>query len=200
MKREEVQSVWSYNIGVSEMNTRVFSPTISILLTMAAVFASGNVAAQSATRQLVGFTNATATGDAGLLVMDRSCYLEFPHSRMCTTDEIVATIDPPLTAGREYAWAHSVLVASLASRSSVFDSVGIEYELGSNHRPNCAGWAYTGTFGPVIATDSGSASIRPCSDPRRVACCGFKESPIIFADGFDDGTTDAWSSTKGDVK
>ncbi len=142
-----------------------------ILLLSASLAASTGAIAETSNIQLVGFTTATATGDAGILTFHKLCFAEFPGSRMCTSDEIVATIDPPLTAGTEYAWVHSVLVASLASRSSVFDSLGIEYELGFNHRPNCAGWAYTGPFGPVIATDSGSATVHACTEANRIACC-----------------------------
>ena len=41
--------------------------------------------------QLVGFSTATVTGDAGVLGMLDACHQDFPASRMCSSEEIVKT-------------------------------------------------------------------------------------------------------------
>ena len=148
---------------------------------------------EAADWQLFGFTTQSTIGDAGVPAMNRLCSTEYPGSRLCTTDEIVATIDPRLEPTRRFAWVHSDLTVGLSANSIVFDSLGKAISLGNGHSPNCEGWSYSATSAVTITTDSGSALVKPCSVARPLACC-MDATTILFRDGFEDGTTDAWAS------
>lgn len=180
--------------SVSRRNgERTWSQTASLGLATLATLALSLGTAGAADWQLFGFTTGVTTGDAGITGMNRLCSTEYPGSRLCTTDEIVGTIDPRLETLRRFAWVHSDLTIGLSSTNTVYDSLGKAISLGNGHTPNCEGWSYSSTWAVTITTDSGSALVKPCSVARPLACC-MDATTILFRDGYEDGTTDAWAS------
>ena len=59
--------------------------------------------------QLVGFATATRLGDAGVLVFTLACQEEFLGSRMCSSIEVLETVDVPSLAG-SFAWVRPTLM------------------------------------------------------------------------------------------
>lgn len=147
---------------------RIWTAAVLCLCGLMAV--AGPVSAQTPEFQLVGFSTATATGDAGILGLNKLCHNEFPGSRLCVSDEVIATVNPTLEVTREYAWVHSKLVVSLSAAQNVYDATGKALSV-PGHSPNCEGWSYQATWGMTITTDSGAAINRLCSESNRVACC-----------------------------
>ena len=58
--------------------------------------------------QFVGFSEPGVSG--GILGLNRACHAAFPSSRMCTTVEIMETVNPPMPAGD--GWVRPVLQAA----------------------------------------------------------------------------------------
>ena len=169
---------------------------VTLLLGACGVVFPRDVTAQEVPEELVGFTSSTATGSVGLAHLHELCDSEFTGTRMCTTAEIVATVNPPLTIDSNYAWVHTTIVASSNYANSLFDATGKLLSLDQGVAPNCDGWSYANTVTVAITTDTGAAHLRSCADANLVACCG-RFARTIFADGFEDGTTDSWDSTTG---
>ena len=174
-------------------STRRFLLT-ALLLGVRCVVSPIDVGAHEVSERLVGFTTSTATGSVGLTRLHELCHSEFSGSRMCTTEEIVASVDPPLATDREFAWVHTTIVASSDHANSLFDVTGKLLSLDQAVSPNCDGWSYPNTTTVAITTDTGAAILRSCADANRVACCG-RFTHTIFADGFEDGSTGSWSSS-----
>lgn len=134
-----------------------------------------DVGAQEVSERLVGFTSSTATGSVGLARLHELCHSEFSGSRMSTTEEIVASVDPPLATDLEYAWVHTTIVASSDYANSLFDATGKLLSLDQAVSPNCDGWSYPNTTTVAITTDTGAAILRSCADANRIACCSPSE-------------------------
>ena len=177
----------------SEVRGRRFAP-VFIVIAAVGTLTVPEVPAQTPTFRLVGFSQTTARGDTGILHLNGICHSEFPGSRMCTSAEVVATVDPPMTINSNFAWVHTTIVASSGYFNSLFDTTGKLLSLDQAVSPNCDGWSYPNTTTVAITTDTGAAILRSCADANRVACCG-RFTHTIFADGFEDGSTGSWSST-----
>ena len=65
--------------------------------------------ASSSPLQLVGFTSTIHNGGLGLFGFARLCQLEFPDSRMCTTQEAANSINIPAGLPAGNAWVRLVL-------------------------------------------------------------------------------------------
>lgn len=123
------------------------------------------VAGSKAGPGLVGFTNATFTGDAGYLNYNRACAAEFSRARMCDTEEIVKTVNPPTffsPPGGDLAWVRP----SLADSDAVL----------ADSKADCNNWK--SLAGDGLAVQNGSISqgyghISPvrCDVARPVSCC-----------------------------
>ncbi len=116
--------------------------------------------------QLLGFTSATYTGYmGGHFGVTKKCQQEFPESRMCTLEEVAATIAIP--AGLSgVAWIHK---GRNYGAGAIFDA----YVIGDG----CLSWtdADQNRVGPVVDTDGGwSTTSARCSESRPIACCGVK--------------------------
>ncbi len=124
--------------------------------------------------QLVGFTNATFAGDAGVLGMSRGCAVELPGSRMCDSLEVLETSAVPDLTGRPRAWVRPSPVPG-GTPGRVVDASGAQEE------PNnltCIAWSFatSGNSGLTVSTDGSffaeaSAERGRCDVPRPVACC-----------------------------
>jgi hypothetical protein len=140
-------------------------------------------AAGSGELQLVGFTTTTTTGDAGILNLSRMCAQEFKNSRICTTEEVVRSVDPPpppASPGPTAAWVHATFRSSLvfpaaqgdANEGSlyVFDPTGGTRE--TRVSATCDGWTDSTTNGTVVRFDPyGEIADTECDQSLRVSCC-----------------------------
>lgn len=125
--------------------------------------------------QLVGFSSSTFTGSAGLLLMSRSCSIQYPASRMCSTTEVAQTAVFPEVGlpPSSYAWVRSdkvsAAVAGQFSNTLVIDAVqGV----------SCNGWSTNGTSTNGLAVGGeGSFVERECNSNLFVACCALIPVP-----------------------
>lgn len=124
--------------------------------------------------QLVGFTSSTFNGAAGLLLMSRSCSIQYPASRMCSTTEVAQTAVfpdvglPPST----FAWVRSDKVS--ASLGSVSGSLIID----AVQATSCRGWSTDEATSDGLAVGGeGSFVERDCSSTIPVACCALIAVP-----------------------
>jgi len=133
--------------------------------------------------QLVGFTSATYTGAmGGHFGVTQKCQIEFPNSRMCSVEEVVATTTVPTGLSGE-PWVHKVINAG----GGVIFNVNLHL-----HDENCSGWrshvriSSSGTAIPIggqfIESDgtlplSGPsiggvpAQYHNCTESHPIACC-----------------------------
>ena len=89
------------------------------------------------TLSFVGLTTATFTGGVGVGTFNRGCNGQFPGSRICTSEEYIKSVNPPLHPFSIGGWLHPVIVSG--------DNVNgvIEYSSLTEADPNnfsCAGW------------------------------------------------------------
>lgn len=129
---------------------------------------------------LVGTSNGTARGDAGLLEMHRLCHATFPGSRMCTSRDIQLSVNPPALANVG-GWVQPVYVP-YHSEHGVFDisGIGLITEKQENagvdfttpRSLSCNGWSFASSdiFGLLLG-DKGWTIVQ-CTFRARVACCG----------------------------
>jgi hypothetical protein len=116
--------------------------------------------------ELVGFTTATFTGGEGVLGYTAACGAEFPDSRMCTSIEIMNTVNVP-TGLTGNAWVRPVLVPG-GGGGAATEASGIEAN--SPNDFSCSAWRGSGN-GLVVYAD-GDFSIGGCTGARLAACCG----------------------------
>ena len=112
----------------------------------------------------VGFTNSIWTGSAGILNYNTVCNTEFPGSRMCDTEEIVKTVNPPNPL--DFFGAIGWVRPSLADPELIL----------TDSDADCDNW--TSINGNGLALHSEGVSSRyghikpvPCNAARPLACC-----------------------------
>ncbi len=125
---------------------------------------------QAAEFELVGNTVATFNGAGGLLNFNSDCAVDFPGSRMCTSEEVMGTIDPP-TVSRS-SWVRPTFVPTSDGVNS--DISGIQASTPGNL--SCKGWIVPGVlihglFVSPVPGPTGSIRFGPCDAFRAVACC-----------------------------
>lgn len=126
--------------------------------------------------ELVGFTSTTYLGNAGVLGLTVGCQAEFPDSRMCTSVEVMQTVNVPAGLSGD-AWVRPVMIGSGTEASGhAYNTAGL----------SCGGWSgtFAGTGLSVNATggffiDQSSQSC--LSTFRKVACCASAPSPTMAA-------------------
>lgn len=130
---------------------------------------------------VVGYTAATTPANRGILNMTRACQHEFPGSRVCTVDEVLASfIVPEVTSSCEgtYVWVQSVgTVASKLFGATLADNTSAV---------DCHGWTSTSRedLGVVIALGSehgcyGGIVQVTCNQELALACCAPERSRAI---------------------
>ena len=123
-------------------------------------------AACSSRFQLVGFTSATYTGDMGsYLGVTAKCQLEFPESRMCTYEEVVATttISSSLTGE---AWIHTP--------SGNDAGVILAANIRAVNSQNCLAFTrdlVIGSYRGYSVSENGNLNLRDCFEILPIACC-----------------------------
>ena len=143
-----------------------------ILIAIALALSAGVAQAQEATgdlvpyvdTQLVGFTSTTVTGWAGVLGMLNACHIEFPASRMCTSEEVMNTVAMPVLPAGGYAWVRP----SQGLDSGANDLSG--QWVNDHGGGTCQGWTRPDLYGFIMDVN-GRFHIQTCSQEAFVACC-----------------------------
>ena len=116
--------------------------------------------------QLLGFTAEKYPGDmGGHFGVTAKCQIQFPGSRMCTLEEVVATIAVPADL-YGVAWIHK---GRNYGAGAIFDA----YVLGDG----CLSWtdANQNRVGQAVNVKGGYPNVGArCSELRPIACCGVK--------------------------
>jgi hypothetical protein len=124
--------------------------------------------ATAATAQYVGVTTETFDGGQGVITYNRACHAAHPGSRMCTSQEIMSTVNPPVAGSPgEVAWVRPVYQPT--STTYLIDVSGQLYI------STCEGWseAPNSNNGFVVQLDTGSfySQLMQCNIPNKVTCC-----------------------------
>jgi hypothetical protein len=122
--------------------TAVLAPLLLLLL------------ATAANAQYVGVTAETFDGAAGSFAINRACHAAHPGSRICTTEEIAGTVNPPVVGSPgELAWVKTTDPA---------------WPLSSY---NCEDWTTIDGSGVKVSLDDGELIPFACQFPSPIACC-----------------------------
>jgi len=126
--------------------------------------------------QLVGFTSGSLPADTGVLGFGASCQAEFAASRMCTSTEVMQTVDMPELSGSTTAWVRPIAQPGSNSGGVVVDASGVEGQ--QDYGLSCGGWSltYPSSHG-LIVDGKGRFDKITCSQTRRVACCSLLTVP-----------------------
>jgi len=127
----------------------------------------------SGTIQVVGYTTAQLPANRGILNMTCACNAEFPGSRLCTVDEVLASFvppDPPRGIELAYLWVRSA--------GTVADQLLGRGQAGSSG-VDCRGWTSASkddvgvamAIGPEHACFGGLVETG-CDKELSLACCG----------------------------
>lgn len=151
---------------------RIFALLVSLVLALPA-------SAQQACSdfELVGFTSTTHLGGTGVLGLTVACQAEFSDSRMCTSVEVMQTVNVPggLTGN---AWVRPVFVPTIDTRTS--DASGVESSGSTTPYLTCNGW--TGAFqGLTVNSDGGFSKVDCATTPLAVACCAAPPASAMAA-------------------
>jgi len=122
--------------------------------------------------EYVGISSGSTDGDAGLFAMHGLCAATFDKSRMCTSEEIVQTVNPPVLA-TGFAWAQPILTGTNYNPISM-SSLVVEkyYGISFPDGIDCNGWeGGASESGLVLLTDTGQLRVRNCTLSNPVACC-----------------------------
>ena len=121
--------------------------------------------------QLVGFTSTTHNGSLGLFEFARLCQLEFPNSRMCTTQEAADSINIPTGLPAGNAWVRPVLQSTGGDSDKAIDTTtGLT---GFPSHLSCNNWSSSSpsnTWGAIIK-NSGEFFVIPCNTDLHISCC-----------------------------
>ncbi len=157
---------------------------LALLLTAALLAATPTTAqAQTCTKQfqMMGFSNQTVNGNAGVFGMTEACQASFPASRMCTSEEVMNTVTiPDLDA--QNAWVRpAIKPIGTGGLAVIADASGSDSADGNaNSVPGdltCRGWTRTNNYNGLTVNDSGGFMPQSCSGARPVACCSLIPVP-----------------------
>lgn len=152
---------------------------LGVLIVLPVALAGGDprehhpaVSVEVRTFQLVGFTSAALTGDSGLFGLTLACQAEFPGSRICTSREILETVEVPTGLSGD-AWVQPLVMAGRTREAVDVSgaSAGSSMTCGGV-RPSptwSVGFGF-GRFGLTVDS-SGGFVVRECGTARSVACC-----------------------------
>jgi len=118
--------------------------------------------------RFVGVTAQRFNGAAGWAQMTRACFNQFPGSRVATSEEYRATVNPPQVP--EDAWiavspAFMAQYQSGGSSEKLIDRTGTSLD----SRIDCTSWTVTANVGAVVSP-TGSIYQQYCDVQRPVAC------------------------------
>jgi len=146
------------------------------ILSLIAAFATSAGAQTVKQFQLVGFTEAALSADIGVIGFTEACQAEFGASRMCSSVEVMQTVDMPVLSGSTTAWVVPVAQPGSSSGGVVVDASGVEGQQG--YGLSCKGWSspHTASHG-LIVDGKGRFDEVSCSQTKRVACCSLLAVP-----------------------
>ena len=119
--------------------------------------------------QLVGFTSAgSLDGDEGVLGFTEACQAEYTDSRMCSSVEVMETVDIPALPGNTLAWVRPVYHPGHPAGT---DASGVNGDSNPSQLA-CSGWSNAGGRG-LSVDERGRFQHIFCGDirPQSVACC-----------------------------
>lgn len=114
--------------------------------------------------EFVGFSSVSGNGSTGVLRFTSMCQSKYPGSRMCTSEEVMNTVNRPSARGN--AWVRPVIVG-YSQGYNIYASGKISQRVLS-----CNGWSssFSG-FDGLAVSGSGAFSVYHCNVTRKVACC-----------------------------
>jgi hypothetical protein len=140
-------------------------------LVFALATASLLLLASAANAQYVGVTSETFDGTQGVFTYNRACHAAHFGSRMCTSEEVMKTVNPP-TAGSpgELSWVRPVFQPIATGNTNRFagDASGLMIQPADL---TCIGWSNTGPNGMTLDLSTGSFGTNACTDALKVTCC-----------------------------
>lgn len=125
--------------------------------------------------QIVGFTSSTFDGLNGIAVFSRECQLQFPASRMCSSTEVLNSVNFP--EGTSEGWVRPVYSPIAPGiGGAVLDAAG-RVDATDGYL-SCEGWSRnsSGINGLTVDQD-GIFRSRSCNNPRKVTCCALIPVP-----------------------
>jgi hypothetical protein len=120
--------------------------------------------------QLVGFSDTTATGSAGVLGMTIICSDAFEGARMCNSVEVMETSDVPLLPESTEAWVRPIFAPIVGS---VSDASGVT---AANTLPaylSCNSWK-TDSHRGLQVNGRGGFLQGVCDASHPIACCALR--------------------------
>lgn len=123
--------------------------------------------ASAANAQYVGITGTAFDGAQGVFTYNLACHAAHPSSRMCTSKEVMETVNPPVVGNPgDTAWVRPTISPGSNVSVSLVDVSGQEGGLG------CLGWSETEAQGLTVQLDTGSFKAdTSCAITLKVACC-----------------------------
>ncbi len=144
------------------------------------------IGGSAAEYEYVGISSVQRLGDEGIITFNNDCYAQFTGSRMCTSEEIMNTVNPPVISPAESAWVRPVIIGTAAVEVDIsgFNS-SRAISPGFGDSLSCFGWSREGAVGigpwlgysPVylggMSMDIGTGvfNLGNCSQPQYVTCC-----------------------------
>jgi hypothetical protein len=127
--------------------------------------------ATAADAQYVGVTAEAFDGAQGVFTYNLACHTAHSGSRMCTSEEVIETVNPPILGILgERAWVRPTfqpLATGSTTRWSV-DASGLANTSGSF---TCDGWENESARGLTIDLGVGAFRTIDCDTALKVACC-----------------------------
>ena len=126
-------------------------------------------------RNMLGFSTGTTTGNKGIKVLTELCAANFVGSRICTSEEVVKTIDfSNLPTTPTNAWVQPVLTGSGNGATSNEPTIDVYAGISrsSARAFSCNGWSDVGATiaGLTIDINARFRTIN-CDTASSVACC-----------------------------
>ena len=121
--------------------------------------------------ELVGFTTVTTLPNIGLFAMTELCQVDYLDSRMCTSEEIMKTVNIPVLPSDTKAWVQPVITTRVSSEYTDISGITGTYSV------SCSNWSYIGNppiLNGLTVTNLGVLGNVTCHAPGSilpVACC-----------------------------
>ena len=166
----------------------------SVVLLVSCLFLALPASAQQVCSdfELVGFTSTTHLGDVGVLGATLACQDDYIDSRMCTSVEVMNTVNVPLGLTGS-AWVRPVFVppamnggSSVQHAMSSTDASGAiapDDTRARSYNLSCSGWGTSSSLRTGLSVDSTGAFgvSNECENLLSVACCAAPPSPAMAA-------------------
>ena len=116
--------------------------------------------------EFVGFSSASARGSDGILKLTRMCQADYANSRVCTSEEVAATINlPDVTTGG--GWVRPTAIGGRGANTGYDIITGVQDDV---EELTCSGWSDRTESGLTVSSD-GQFRLLGCSQAASAACC-----------------------------